>query len=136
MLHIISRITLFAVLLTCAGCGGGGTERTLYSVTGKVTFGGQAVTEGSINFEDTTTGLAGSALLGADGAYSTQLAAADYKVTIVPPMEITPDTANSPGETKPKEVANIPAKYRARESSDLTATVSADKTEHNFTLAE
>jgi len=137
MNRAISLTTLLTLMVSLVGCGGGGgSERSQLDVTGKVTFAGAAVTEGTLQFEDSATGLGGSADLGAEGVYSIELPEGNYKVLVTPPMITTPDTESSPGETKAKDVDNIPGKYRTYTTSGLTAAVSGDKVEHDFALTE
>ena len=133
----MKSLSLFAclgVLLICSGCGSDAPVRVDHSVSGTVKFKGQPVTEGSIQFEDPATGGAGSGQLTADGHYETLLPDGNYKVTVMPPLEATPDSENSPGGLVPKQVDNIPAKYQATDTSPLSATVSADKVTHDFEM--
>src|SRR3954469_14302895 len=55
-----------------AGCGQGG-KFPRYKVSGKVTYQSQPVEEGTITFEDPTTGQTNEGTLGSGGAYSTEL---------------------------------------------------------------
>jgi len=119
-------------LLWTTGCGKQGPKRL--TVTGKVTFQGAPVTEGQITFEDAASGVAGSTALGTDGSYTLQLPEGNYKVSVEPPVVEVGGTADTPGDEEYKQVDNIPERYWSTATSPLQATVSADATEHNFTL--
>ncbi len=111
-------------VITFLGCGGSSEPVVeVITINGKVTFEGAPVTEGSVQFEDSSTGISSSAELGAEGAYTLETATGDYKVTVTPPwieIDLGPD---SPPEEDYKEVDNIPQKYRQTNSTDLTAKV-------------
>src|SRR5262245_9162414 len=107
-------LCLSLAVLAASGCGSDGPGR--FNVTGKVTFRGQPVEEGKITFEDPAAGQVNSADLGAGGGYSVELAAGDYQVSVSPPLIEMPGTRDSPGDTVPKNVKNIPKKYRVPES--------------------
>ncbi len=125
-----------AVILTFAlGCGGADERPPLKSVEGQVVFNNQPVTEGTVTFEDAQTGSAATAELDAEGRYELNVPDGTYQVTIAPPMVEVSSDPNSPPEQKFKDVANIPNKYRSAQSTDLSATVSEEKTSHDFNLA-
>ena len=113
-----------------AGCGSG--EKPI-DVSGKVTFKGEPVTEGSVQFIDDRTGRGAEVDLGPDGTYKASLFAGEYKVVVTPPYIVD----ESKGIPNPyyKKVKNIPAKYHSTDTSGLTAAVSPDKTTHDFDLA-
>jgi hypothetical protein len=117
-----------AVLLT-AGCSSG--EKPI-DVTGKVTFKGEPVTEGSVQFIDDKTGRGAEVDLGPDGTYKAGLFAGQYKVVVTPPYMVD----ESQGIPNPyyKKVKNIPAKYHSSDTSGLSAAVSPDKASHDFDL--
>jgi hypothetical protein len=121
--------------ITFIGCGGSGEPVVeVITINGTVTYEGAPVTEGSIQFEDSSTGISSSAELGADGAYSLESATGDYKVTVTPPwieIDLGPD---SPPEEDYKEVDNIPQKYRQSNTTDLTAKVTEDGQTIDFDL--
>jgi hypothetical protein len=127
-------ILICAGVAALAGCGGSSETRDEFTVTGKVTFQNQPVTEGTVQFEDAATGLGGSAEISPEGTYEATLAAGTYLVAILPPTEITPGTPDSPGGVTVKDVKNIPEKFRAFDTSSLSAIVSADKLEHSFDM--
>jgi hypothetical protein len=130
----LATVAGLCVAWLLSGCAGGEQVREDHSVSGTVTFNGEPVTEGTIQFEDATKGLGGSGELDSDGSYLTSLPDGDYKVTILPPMELQPDSANSPGGMVAKSVKNIPPKYQSGDKSPLAAKVSAEQLVHNFDM--
>ena len=107
-----------------------------YKVTGKVTYQGQPIEEGTITFENPTAGEVNSSPLGSGGAYSLEVPAGDYKVSISPPLVETKGTADSPPDMVPKQVKNIPKKYWVQESSGLSAQVAKEKRTFDFDLKQ
>jgi hypothetical protein len=125
------RAAVFAgVALLLAGCGSAEKELT---VTGKVTFSGQPVGEGSVQFIDDRTGRGAEVDIQADGTYTASLFAGQYKVVVTPPYMVD----NNSGMPNPyyKKVKNIPKKYHSTDTSGLSAAVGPDKTTHDFALA-
>lgn len=125
------------VLLGCialaAGCGPS-DPLARYTVTGKVTYQGQPVEEGTITFEDPAAGQVNSSPLGPAGAYSVELPAGDFRVSVSPPLVETKAGPDTPGDWVPKKVANIPKKYWVQESAGLAAKVEPDKRSFDFDL--
>lgn len=120
------------LLVLIAGCGE--AEEPKYEVTGVVQYDGTPVTEGTILFEDLTTGAAVSTPLTSEGKYEVELPKGNYKVTVTPPTVEIPATANSPASETWKQVKNIPDNVRHIESSHLSAEVNSDMTEYDFEL--
>jgi hypothetical protein len=134
----IPRQWLVAILLSggtigilAAGCS---SDSGRYGVQGKVTFKGQPVEEGTITFEDPATGQVNSSPLAAGGAYSMELPAGDFKVSVAPPLVEVKSGADTPPDLVPKSVANIPKKYWVQEKSGLSAKVAKEALEFNFEL--
>jgi hypothetical protein len=130
----VSRAASAAVLvgaaaLLAAGCGS--AEKPI-DVSGKVTFKGEPVTEGSVQFVEDRTGRGAQVDLGPDGAYKASLFAGEYKVVVTPPYMVD-DRSGIPNPYY-KKVKNIPQKYHSTETSGLTADVRPDKTTHDFAL--
>lgn len=117
-----------AIALLAAGCG---SEKPI-DIAGKVTFNGEPVTEGQVQFVEDRTGRGGQVDLGPDGAYKATLFAGQYKVVVTPPY-IVDNTSGMPNPYY-KKVKNIPKKYHSTETSGLTADVSTGKTVHDFDL--
>ncbi len=105
-----------------------------YQVSGKVTFNGQPIEEGTITFADPATVQVNSGPLGSGGTYSTELPPGSFKVSVAPPLVETKGTGDSPPDFVPKKVNNIPKKYWVQESSGLTADVAKDKRTFDFDL--
>ena len=118
-----------AAVLLVAGCGS--ADKPI-DVSGKVTFKGEPVTEGSVQFIDDRTGRGAEVDLGPDGTYKASLFAGEYKVVVTPPYIVD----ESQGIPNPyyKKVKNIPTKYHSTDTSGLTASVNPDKTTHDFSL--
>jgi hypothetical protein len=105
-----------------------------YKISGKVTYQSQPVEEGTITFEDPTTGQVNSGTLGSGGVYSTELPPGAFKVSVSPPLVETKGTGDSPPDMVPKKMNNIPKKYWVQETSGLTADVSKEKRAFDFDL--
>ena len=101
-------------------------------VTGSVTFDGQPVGEGVVQFVDEKTGRGAEVQLGADGHYTAELHKGTYNVLISPPY-VEENTGGLPN-TKYKKVNNIPSKYHSTATSGLTAAVGQDQKTHDFKL--
>ena len=127
-----SQVLLAVAVLATAGCTSSGPAS--YTVTGKVTFQNQPVEEGSITFEDAAAGQVNSAQLGPGGRYSVELPAGDFRVSISPPLVETKAGPNSPGDMVPKDVKNIPKRYRVIETSRLAAKVGPSSLTFDFDL--
>ena len=137
--RLLAPALLLAAMLLPAGCSGPETGH----VAGNVTIGGEALTQGSIVFEDTAAGVSVNAGLQDDGSYLVKthdrdgLPPGTYKVAVTPstfgdgevPL-VTDPSAQAPGPT-----SEIPQKYRSTATSELTATVEAgDNEPFNFDL--
>lgn len=128
-------VGLFAVHL--AGCGSAPTtlERTA-SVSGIVTFAGQPVEEGTVELADVKVGGGGAGPLGPGGKYEIKgLLAGRYKVSIQPPVVEDKGDGKTAPRKVPKDVANIPAKYRNDATSGFTLDiVDGEAAEGNFKM--
>jgi hypothetical protein len=118
-----------AAVLLAAGCGP--AEKPI-DISGKVTFKGEPVTEGSVQLIEDRTGRGAEVELGPDGTYKARLFAGEYKVVVTPPYLV--DTSSGMPNPYYKKVKNIPKKYHSTATSGLTAIVSPDKTTHDFAL--
>jgi hypothetical protein len=126
----LSWAALMSLFLAASGCG---TGASLGAATGRVTYHGEAVTEGSVMFTDTVRGAAYVAPLDANGKFELQVAAGfgvppgKYVVTIGPPraMPSMDPMKNLAGPPANKEYKNIPLKYRDEKTSGLEAVVVA-----------
>lgn len=128
-----------ALLLMCAlvvcGCGPGDVART--NVTGKVTYKGNPLPAGTVAFINGSTVATGEIK---DGQYSIpNVAVGENKISVTTPpppsqgqqmqMKQKVEGKSFSGEA-PTSVA-IPAKYNNPDSSGLTYTVTAEKTQTN-----
>ncbi|MDY3554162.1 carboxypeptidase-like regulatory domain-containing protein [Gemmata sp. JC717] len=116
-------------LCAVAGCA---PDDVPIPITGAVTFDGQPVGEGVVQFVDEKTGRGAEVRLGADGRYSAELHKGTYNVLVSPPY-IEENTGGLPS-TKYKKVNNIPNKYHSTATSGLSATVGPDQKVHDFAL--
>jgi hypothetical protein len=124
-----SRLAILLVLGVLLGCGS--AERPI-AIRGKVTFQGQAVSEGTVQFSDPKTGHGAEMELAPDGSYQATLPRGAYSVAILPPLLMV--SKGGPVDPQFKKVRNIPQKYRSTATSGLTADVSSDKTVHDFDM--
>lgn len=113
-----------------SGCGDDNAlER--HPVSGTVTFQGQPVQEGNVNFRNEEHG--GGGMIDPTGAYTVEggLPAGTYLVYITPPDIQTPPTFGRDGTAAPaaKEYPNIPQKYRLPATSELSADIKAGENE-------
>lgn len=145
-MHTSQRLTitcrrsglLSLVGLTClisAGCGGSSDGPALYHVTGTVTFAGEPVKSGRIQFRaDEGAGTAYSAEI-TDGEYELEAVPGKMKVEIIASREVPGKMgeAASPDE-KPVPVMEmfIPEKYNTK--STLVAEVTEGKNTIPFSL--
>jgi hypothetical protein len=103
------------------GCGGGADTTT---VAGKITFNGQSVTRGIINFQAEGSRPIGGGIA-SDGTYSVELPPGQYKVRIDAPPAV-PEGYREGDPLPPLGPRLVPEKYANFNSSGLTATVTAD----------
>jgi hypothetical protein len=111
------------------GCGGGDVGE----VSGKVTLGGQPLTEGVVVFENAAAGISVNATLGPDGTYTAKtydrngLPPGTYQVAVKPvsigdgETPLASDPSQAPGAAK----SAIPEKYHSTKTSELSVTVAA-----------
>jgi hypothetical protein len=123
----------FLAVVLVAGCGSS-DPLARYTVSGKVSFQGKPVEEGTITFEDPAAGQSNSSPLAAGGAYSLELPAGDFRVSVSPPLVETKAGPDSPPDMVPKNVKNIPKKYRVGETSQLSAKVAPGALSFDFEL--
>jgi hypothetical protein len=104
------------------------------AIKGAVTFQGQPVTEGVIQFNNDKTGHGAEVTLRPDGTYEATLPPGDYAVVILPPI-IVVESKTTSTDMRFKKVGNIPPKYHSTQSSGLTAEVRPDKVVHDFDMS-
>jgi hypothetical protein len=114
--------------LALSGCGSGEARGR---VAGKVTFQGQAVSEGIVVFNNDEKGIHMTAKLESDGSYEiitakgVGVSVGTYRVCVCPPLPALPpmSAGNPPTTTETKQYPNIPQKYRNPATSGLNLTV-------------
>lgn len=127
----LSKLVAMSAILVgpCWGCGSSsGALPSLIPVKGKVTYKGQPVTKGRIQFEPDGYGRPASGSLQADGTFELTtlkpgdgVVAGEHRVSIV---ELDKSLAKD----------RALKKYGSPNSSKLTAEVSPEKTEFTFDL--
>lgn len=124
---------VFAIYASVAGCQGdaGQPQGRLH---GRVLFSDAPVKSGQVTVYSTALGSGGTAVLNEQGEYrfSEPLAAGDYKVAVLPP-EPPPPTDEVP-VAQVVEAADIPAKYRTFETSDLVLTLKSGNNEFDIRM--
>jgi hypothetical protein len=106
-------------------------------VSGKVTFKGSPVKEGTVTLLNPTEGGAHEAQIQTDGSYAIQGGAVvgEYVVEIKPLVVIVDtDPGKSPPAPVEKPAPDIPRKYRMQGTTPLKATVKSGKNEINFEM--
>lgn len=119
-----SILALGACLILLVGCAAPTGE-----VSGKVTYKGQAVTNGSINFDMKGQGIGQQAKLDANGAFTLEkpMPVGTYQVFYAPP---TPEP-QPPGKGPPAAIKSMmPEKFYKAESSGVTVDVKAGKNDN------
>jgi hypothetical protein len=106
-------------------CGCGAREE-ICTVQGRVTFGTEAVAEGTVTFEESVSKNTFQAVLSPEGKYSLRVAPGKYKIIVEPPM-VAETRGSDPGQTF-KKVKNIPSNFRLSGTTPLTSTIDADAT--------
>lgn len=128
-----------AGLLLVAGCSG----PDIGHVSGKVTVGGQPLTEGSVVFEDAAAGISVNAPLESDGTYTVKtfdrdgLPPGSYRVAITPSTFGDGETplVTDGADQAAGPVSTIPERYRSPGTSRLIAEVKpGDNPPFNFDL--
>lgn len=123
MLRRLSCLTLIAVALALAGCGG----NKLVPVAGTVSVGEKRLERGNVTFHPVRGGPVATGTIGPDGAYSLRTgnevgaAPGEYKVTVVATADLPKASGPLAREVAPKLL--IPEKYGKPESSGLAHTV-------------
>lgn len=121
-------LTLVFCFMSTAGCN---RSEALGKVYGKVTFRGQPVSEGQIQFSNSQLGVYMTADIQADGTYEVicaqgaGLPPGSYQTAVMPPPHDLPLGSFVP---KPRKASypEIPTKYHDAATSGLTLTVTSD----------
>lgn len=115
------------------GCGGGEKIPKSCVVSGKITYGGQPVAEGTISFMSGRH--VGSTPLMADGGYliGENVPPGVYTVIVNPPqMTKPPMIGEAPQEMNSSK--NIPEKYRGEGTSTLKVNLKDGENKYDFDL--
>jgi hypothetical protein len=125
--HLGSRLLIVAASLLPWGCGGPTDELPRQAVSGKVTFKGQPLAQGMIQFQPADGGATAGGGAIADGEYSIAkaegLVPGKYQVVVTstpPPAPLPPGTM--PGDPVPPPKETIPAKYNVKTTLSATVT--------------
>lgn len=118
----------FCGLWSLSGCGGTPAKETPTGVKGVVTLAGKPLSEGTVNFSNSSTGNGAVAQLGAEGKFTVTggVVPGEYKVTITPPTPTPENPAPKP--------SSIPDKYRNEATTDLKAKISSGANDLKFEL--
>ncbi len=124
-MKIEALLRVFAVSAgaMCLGCGDGAPPK--FPVAGAVTFKGQPVTEGMVNFYRQDGGAI-AAVIDGSGKFVVDrgLREGQYRVYIEPPPTfMTPPPPGGPPKIAAKTYPNFPEKYRQAATSGILATV-------------
>ncbi len=122
---------LLGAVLALVGCRG----KLAGTVSGKLSYKGEAVTTGSVNFYAPDKGVGALAPLDSSGAFkfSTPLPPGTYKVYVQPP----PPEQLPPGSPVKKAPSlAIPPKYLDASTTTLTLEVKAGQNEFPIELAD
>lgn len=122
---------LLNVILLTAGC----DAKKLATISGRVAYEGEPVTEGSVHFFMPERGIGIIAKIDPTGNYAveTPIEAGTYKVHVSPPLQ-TP-LRRKPGERgELPEPSKIPPLYRDPETSDLSIKVQPGRNEFHIEM--
>lgn len=149
----VAGVSALATIVWVVGCGDDGFG-TRYKVSGTVTYKGQPIEKGTINFYPVNpeqgrgafgTITNGSYTLTTSGAGNDGIAPGKYKVAVDDRLVDESKTSGfSGGSAKQDDVAKaiaqakgrIPTKYNLPETSGLTATIDGPKSDLNFDLVD
>ncbi|HBL46918.1 carboxypeptidase-like regulatory domain-containing protein [Gimesia sp.] len=122
-------LVMLCIPLLFSGCQGSTTDfGPTGALSGKVTYQGEPVKEGLVQFNNAEKGFGGQAVINEDGTYTVTndsggLVLGTYQVSVVPPTiekSFGPDT---PASEVLKEMPNIPQKYHYPKTSGLSVEI-------------
>lgn len=128
----IAAVCVLATFLVCSGCGGGDG---LTAVSGAVTYDGQPVAKGAINFAPADGNGPTAAAIIADGKYSTKIMPGKKKVRIesfkvVGQRRLHPNDTTSPPIDIQEQT--LPARYNTK--SELAREIASGVRTCDFAL--
>jgi hypothetical protein len=125
-LKVILALALPVLTIGCGGASG----PVMGKVSGKVTYQGKPLTQGTVSFvSNDPNGANANSVIGPDGSYSLQTTnpsdgavVGEYRVIV---SDIDPNSVNTPAPGEPVKKAQriIPEKYEKPETSGLTRKV-------------
>ncbi len=121
--HRAAALTLLAAVLMLGGCSKP-TEGT--SVAGRVTYQEEPLADGSLMFYP-SDGRPTAVALGADGTYSCQLPAGEYRVTVNVGVKLP--AGWDEGDPVPRPSIQLPTHYTSRARTPIQVTISENQTE-------
>lgn len=121
-------------IVSIAGCSPSGPA--VGEVSGKVTFKGQPVKEGTVTFLNPNEGGAGESPIDANGGYAIpKLVVGEYLVIVTPLMEMKDtDPGKSPPAPVEKPAPNIPVKFRQQGLTPLKTPIKEGKNEFQIDM--
>jgi hypothetical protein len=135
--HLSRHSTISAILATFTGLAllMGGCGDPAGKVSGKVTFQGKAVTNGQISLNLKGKGVAQSAKLDQEGAFTmaTPMPPGTYHVTYVPP---TPEPQDPTKGARPAVESVVPKKYEDLQTTDASVEVKAGNNDLSIQFKE
>lgn len=126
MIHSMKQIftiALATLLVVSSGCGGNVETDPTYSVSGVVTFGGDAVGDGKITFYDPKTGYSKAVKLSGGTQFSVELIPGNYQVSVTPPPTLVDGGDYTDDEEVVKPTDTIPESAFRPDTSGLTVDV-------------
>ena len=105
-------------------------------VSGKVTFKGQPIKEGTVTFLNPNEGGAGESAIDSNGSYTIpKLVVGEYILIVTPLMEMKDtDPGKSPPAPVEKPAPNIPVKYRQQGLTPLKTRIKEGKNEFQIEM--
>lgn len=127
--QVIGNASLVAALLGLVGC----TGKSSGTVSGKVTYKGNPVASGSVNFYNPGTGAAAEGKLDDNGAYTLPgpLDAGTYKVYLQPPI---PEQLPPGQKAKKRAPFTVPPKYQTASNTPISKEVKVGNNDIPITL--
>lgn len=128
-------VTMACWLMVVAISGGCGHSRPVGSVEGVVRYRGAVVPEGFVTLYSSAMGLGKEVAINPDGTYFADgLRYGPYQIVVNLPRVSRDYGGKAPPSLEPKNVANIPPKYRDLATSGFSCDVKSRRTELNLEM--
>lgn len=128
VLKSISAASAGLAIVLCSGCGGGGPPT--YPVSGSVVYDGKPVPTGMVALVPAASGPRATGAIAADGSFTLEAPAGDYKVAVLAPRETSMGdlSENNWVEAfrKSSPEPYVPGLYSDPETTPLSFTVTPD----------